>query len=1115
MPWALQQGARAFPAAINGPSEALGDQCYLYRRSSDVLGPQAVCDTAALMLHRLIAVHDTTFCDALTAMYRAALLMLPLCPPPSLHLSLVIAASSSLRPASTLTTTPHPVPLSCRPSIGNPTKSITLNKTGAELRQDRARQKERIAVLSFTQREALLGSGEHDIEMPDGLDFHSSDWRDLDSNDEEALQTLPPGEEGYLHSHAGKEETFHQILDKCRPGRGDPRRRAQRVQLMINSWKEQLAYLTDAYLCLKKVGTLVCDAATTPGAWEIEVIGLDEYGSRSFIHGSDAKRTNETLLRHGYIDVPVLKESPSPSPSASSRFISKFTVCAPATAWLSTAYDAYLQIIGEVDAHAHAAMGCNAAWYIRNICASCMYKTKNEIPLKFSWLGCMDGNNSLKLVDATFLAGQTRPDNRASTSFRWLSPTQVDVFKDEVADAQKKARSKKAVPTSVPLESATAAEPASSSPTERSTSEAPRSAPSTTTSTSAPPTTAAPTEVPARNHEPAAANDNDGDVAWLNINELSGQESKELAKCLDTCVERFAGIFLTVCRHGHVVIMCNIMCDMIRSGELMKYLLAMVKWLLDHYGADIGLGYDIMCAFFKTLMRSSLGASVTAMRMQGVVPAFHGHAHNRACQIGWHPLYVEGVGLEDFEECERTFAKSNHLASTTRLSTPFHRQQQIDEHFKFHDVDKHTASGNFIYQNYRQSLEKIVSNAGQLSILEDSLGTTAADYEMYHRTEVAYFQGLKKEPDDIQQTVDYIAVLQKHADEISSSTQADKDFKNLDFDIIRNGYTQPKIAQVHTWYRTTHTRYLTVEEELCRFEEQHSIVVRWVVDSDEYTAGLIVATERKYRAALTEVEGLVVLRLLELTKLGMSGLAYNLRKKISKALKTRSEAIRRALTTYNEAAAMLNPPRECLTFAEVLQTTTITEFDILRDTRQDIRLQPWTQPARREAMVLHFGIKRVREEIRRLNVEVTRLLTFLIDEHVDYYRAIASNLLVNPVLAVELQRHWLHASRVSAAICKRIALTSRLVGFSGSIFPGQHIDRDPALSEGIPPPYWLATELGVTVMSVEYEEPTDPDIGARPAAQEEEDEELVIRGLDIEEDRLVDLIDHLSTFDDT
>ncbi|KAF8210732.1 hypothetical protein K438DRAFT_1492987, partial [Mycena galopus ATCC 62051] len=142
-----------------------------------------------------------------------------------------------------------------------------------------------------------------------------------------------------------------------------------------------------------------------------------------------------------------------------------------------------------------------------------------------------------------------------------------------------------------------------------------------------------------------------------------------------------AGIFIAVCRHGHVLVIC----DMIRSGELMKYPLAVVKQLLDRYGADIGLGYDIMCAFYKTLLRSSLGRRVVGLKLRGVVPAFHGHAHNRGCQVDWHPLYVEGVGLEDFEECERTFCLSNHLATVTRLCTPFHRQQQIDEHFAFHD----------------------------------------------------------------------------------------------------------------------------------------------------------------------------------------------------------------------------------------------------------------------------------------------------------------------------------------------------------------------------------------------------------------------------------------------
>ena len=79
----------------------------------------------------------------------------------------------------------------------------------------------------------------------------------------------------------------------------------------------------------------------------------------------------------------------------------------------------------------------------------------------------------------------------------------------------------------------------------------------------------------------------------------------------------------------------------------MKYPLAMVDHLVETYGSDICLGYDIMCAFIKTLSRSCLGAKRIAFRLEGVVPSFHGHAHNRGCQLHWHPMYREGVGLEE------------------------------------------------------------------------------------------------------------------------------------------------------------------------------------------------------------------------------------------------------------------------------------------------------------------------------------------------------------------------------------------------------------------------------------------------------------------------------------
>lgn len=52
--------------------------------------------------------------------------------------------------------------------------------------------------------------------------------------------------------------------------------------------------------------------------------------------------------------------------------------------------------------------------------------------MKFSMLISMDGNNSLKLVDSTFQAGTVRDDDRSISSYRWISPEEVDIFKDEV-----------------------------------------------------------------------------------------------------------------------------------------------------------------------------------------------------------------------------------------------------------------------------------------------------------------------------------------------------------------------------------------------------------------------------------------------------------------------------------------------------------------------------------------------------------------------------------------------------------------------------------------------------------------------------------------------------------
>jgi hypothetical protein len=103
------------------------------------------------------------------------------------------------------------------------------------------------------------------------------------------------------------------------------------------------------------------------------------------------------------------------------------------------------------------------------------------------------------------------------------------------------------------------------------------------------------------------------------------------------------------------------------------------------FGADIGGGFDIGCKFRITLNRSELGPRARALNYKALVGSFHGHAHNRLCQLSFLATYVKGMGIEDLEGCERFFSKSNALASSLRYASIFHRQQKMVEFMKHMD----------------------------------------------------------------------------------------------------------------------------------------------------------------------------------------------------------------------------------------------------------------------------------------------------------------------------------------------------------------------------------------------------------------------------------------------
>ncbi|KAF8511350.1 hypothetical protein BU17DRAFT_17860, partial [Hysterangium stoloniferum] len=118
-------------------------------------------------------------------------------------------------------------------------------------------------------------------------------------------------------------------------------------------------------------------------------------------------------------------------------------------------------------------------------------------------------------------------------------------------------------------------------------------------------------------------------------------------------------IFLAVCHHGTALLMC----DMMKSRELVKYPLTIVNKLIDVFGVNLLLGYDFSYGFSVTANTSALvGPKLGSSGCWFCVGSFHGHAHHHLCQLDWHPLYMEGYGLEDFNGCEWAFAESNTVA---------------------------------------------------------------------------------------------------------------------------------------------------------------------------------------------------------------------------------------------------------------------------------------------------------------------------------------------------------------------------------------------------------------------------------------------------------------------
>ncbi|KAJ7575837.1 hypothetical protein C8J56DRAFT_1007569 [Mycena floridula] len=609
---------------------------------------------------------------------------------------------------------------------------------------------------------------------------------------------------------------------------------------------------------------------------------------------------------------------------------------------MADTFDIYLSLLCMLGARISAALGHDDPDYrAKNSCPACTYKLKDEPSLPFQRIWVVDGNNSLKQMKVHG-GRRAAADLRKFNSDYFLSPEYVDQFANEV-----KSRS------------APSDETSDDEPDGEATGDPTDGAPDLTSCT--------------QNWKAAAADEKK--KAWS--------------------VFEKTGIFAAACRHGFILWIA----DMVLSGELAKYALAMVAKFLEINKDAFLLAYDIGCKFAETIKSSSLG--------------------------------------------EEIFSQSNALAMGTRYMSSYRHHMFIDLYFQQWDAEKYLNAATMLYNNLIRSSKIIQENTMAVQESLSQLGLTSADLDGYILDERDFFAQLGNEPAEDLHAIAYVELLQEYRKTCSELDAATSTFltqtpTDYNFTTQEDGVSR---------YGVELSQRDIVLGEIIDLEIHLNIDTRWTPASPEYIKTLEYTSKRDYHRALDNLQRLVIQQLLEMHKAGLSQTGYKARQHIAARLQTRSKAIWRAVAAYNKAALCLDPVCDTLDWKKVSHYTFLDQFHILRDNRPDIHKKPWANPVIWDTIKQYQRLVHAHEEVQRCSIETRRIDTAIRDEQIQFRQV--------------LLHYVKHRITVNQSLSARIQQIYKLPVFRGIRGPGvrdgantTEISED-AASEEVVPDGWL------------------------------------------------------------
>ncbi|ESK81620.1 hypothetical protein Moror_11111 [Moniliophthora roreri MCA 2997] len=364
-----------------------------------------------------------------------------------------------------------------------------------------------------------------------------------------------------------------------------------------------------------------------------------------------------------------------------------------------------------------------------------------------------------------------------------------------------------------------------------------------------------------------------------------------------------------------------------------------------------------------------------------LIGILHGHAHQHLCQLMFLLVYVIGAGMENLEQCEWYFSKSNVLGGVTRYMSKFHRRQAI-VHYAAHTDEYETYANlsKFIYTNYQLALNTLAGLGKVMEALQ-ALGITNIEIcSQWLKDERRFLEEQKDLPQPMMAEREYLSKLKALMD-CQTSLAAGMDYSAddvIDALAVKRDKSNTLAAEKAVfnlaelkWKLLRDIQTLETKLEIGKGE-------RWTLGCLKWLEVEKMVRDDEWVQVLHKLEDLVVTRIFEMARLNSSGNCYKMRAHLSKALTSRSSAIEAALKALNDMAKASG--QEQLQWKDVMEYTFLSEFDILKHTGDNMCSKLWAKPAYWEVMLKVFKMYHAEEEIQRLHVEIKRLMTYIKEE---------------------------------------------------------------------------------------------------------------------------------------